>query len=225
MEKLFIWDIDGTLLQCKGIGKIALNKTFYEIYNIKNAFDKISMAGMVDSVILGKAYDMNNIKEKNYSNFFNEYCYYLSEAVSENKNAFAAPGIKKLMEFLKKSRTIYNILGTGNIELGARIKLTKDNLNRYFKIGSFGDEPYKRWQLVNNAIVNSKNFFGIPFNNNNIYVIGDTPIDIEAAKKTNVKSVAVATGGYSINELSEYNPDYITENFSNFNIIREIISE
>jgi phosphoglycolate phosphatase len=224
MEKLLIWDIDGTLLQGKGIGKKAFNKVFYKLHNVKNAFDKIPMAGMVDSVILSTVYDLNNIKERDYANFFNEYCYYLSESISEHKNSIAAPGIKKLMEFLKNYKNVYNILGTGNIELGARIKLTRDNLNRYFRIGIFGDEPFERWQLIKNAVENAKAFFDSSFNNEHIYVIGDTPHDIEAAKTIKVKSIAVATGPFSTTELKEYKPDYLVNDFSDFTLLKKIIS-
>lgn len=223
MEKLLIWDIDGTLLQMKGLGKKTFNKVFANLYNIENAFDKIPMAGMVDSTILSIAYDQNNIKDRNYSYFFNEYCYYLSETIAQHKESMAAPGIKKLMEFLLNYSNVYNVLGTGNIELGARIKLTRDNLNRYFKIGSFGDEPYERWQLIKNAIDNSKNFYKTFFNNENTYVIGDTPIDITAAKAVNVKTIAVATGSYTTSELQEYQPDYLLNDFSDFSTIKEII--
>jgi phosphoglycolate phosphatase len=224
MEKLLIWDIDGTLLQCKDIGKIVFNKVFFKLYNIKNAFDKIPMAGMVDAVILSTAYEINNIKDRNFSHFFNEYSYYLSEAISENKNSFASPGIKKLMEFLKNYNNVFNILGTGNIELGARIKLSRDNLNRYFKIGGFGDEPYERWQLIKNAIENSKTFFEKSFKNENIYIIGDTPKDIEAAKIIKVKSLVVATGEFTKSELEDFSPDYSVNDFSDFKIIKEIIT-
>jgi phosphoglycolate phosphatase-like HAD superfamily hydrolase len=223
MEKLLIWDIDGTLIQCKGMGKRIFNKVFLKLYNIKNAFDKIPMEGMVDAVILSLAYENNNIKERNFGEFFTEYCFHLSEALVEDKKSFANPGIIKLMEFIKNNSSAYNVLGTGNIELGARIKLSRDNLNRYFKIGSFGDEPFERWQLINNSIEKSKKYFNKKFENSNIFVIGDTPRDIEAAKKINVKSLAVATGSYTLNELNEYNPDYLVNDFSNFKVIKEIL--
>jgi len=224
MNKLMIWDIDGTLIQNAQLGKTAWNKTFFELYGIKDGFENISMAGKLDTAIIKEAYDVHHLIGKNKDAFFDLYCSNLAEDVKNRNSLWAAPGILSLLKTLRTITCFYNSLGTGNIERGARIKLSRDNINEYFAVGGFGDFERERWELIENAITNSSKHFGIEFSKSDIFVIGDTPKDIECGKKLGVKSIGVATGQFSVEQLRDCAADFVFQNLLDNEKFIEVIN-
>jgi phosphoglycolate phosphatase-like HAD superfamily hydrolase len=222
MKKLLIWDIDGTLLSCGNAGKISLNKTFKDCFGIENAFDGIEMAGKLDMNILKNVIRKNKIVEYNMNDILYKYGSNLKEQLKSNSNFKILPNIKKNLQNLQKDNRIYNVVATGNSEIGSIVKLRKAKMLEYFKVGSYGNSFETRACLVKNAINIAKFTYDIDFSDKDIYMIGDTPDDIMAGKDNNVKTIALATGGYSYNILEEIKPDYLFEKLPDdlINILR-----
>lgn len=230
MNYLLIWDVDGTLIRTKGIGKRAMNRAFYKLFGIEDGFSTINMAGMLDSIIVKTALELHNIpavlpdgsENEDIQNFFDLYIEILSLEIKKVGNSIACPGVLKVLEILRQQGVFFNVLGTGNIEEGARLKLSIDNLNRHFPTGGFGEQEMERWQLIEKAIVNSKDCFQKDFQKDKIYVIGDTPKDIECGRKLDIKSIGIATGPYKKDLLSESGADHVFENLSDINSFLDI---
>ena len=104
-------------------------------------------------------------------------------------------------------------LATGNVELGARIKLDRGNLNRYFTFGGFGSDAEDRTELVRRAAVKAADKKGTPIDNANIFVIGDTPLDIDAGKRAGFQTVGVGTGSYSADQLLAAGATFVVPDF------------
>jgi phosphoglycolate phosphatase len=209
---LLIWDIDGTLTRIEGVGVKAIEKTFLELYGVENALKGISLVGMIDSIVLKKLFELFDIKVADRNAFFTRYPEILKAELEKLGSSTVLPGVKTLLEYLKNCRCFYNVLGTGNVEKGARIKLEYAKLNSYFHTGGFGDEEVERWKLIKKAILNASKYYKIKFENEHTYIIGDTPSDMECGEKLGVKTIGVATGPYSIDELSGFGADYVFEN-------------
>lgn len=221
MDFLLIWDIDGTLIQGRDIGRRAMDLAFEALYGIREGFSSIDMSGMVDGTLLEMAYTLHGIKDGDRKQYFKKYCEYLKSEADKLTYPIEAPGIIKLLDILKK-QGFYNILGTGNIEKAARIKLEVHDMNKYFPLGGFGDLALDRWQVIENAILSAQKYYNMEFPNQNIYIIGDTPRDIECGRKLNVKSIGVATGGFSYNELMRCGADYVFEDLTDIDAFLEI---
>jgi phosphoglycolate phosphatase-like HAD superfamily hydrolase len=211
---LLIWDIDGTLIQGRGIGRRGMDKAFLELYGIKNGFEGIDMAGMLDSVILRKAYELHNLKGQDSKKYFEVYCECLKEEIKKLDAPIYAPGIPQLLEILHQKDNFYNVLGTGNVKEAAIIKLAVHDMNRFFICGGFGDEEMDRWQVIQQAITSSHKLLNIRFESKNIYIIGDTPRDVECGKKLEAKTIGVATGSYTTSQLLDCGADYVFEDFT-----------
>ena len=111
------------------------------------------------------------------------------------------PGIVPILkEALSRKDTLLG-LATGNVELGARIKLDRGALNPYFEFGGFGSDSEDRTELVRKAAGKASARCGQPISASDTYVIGDTPLDIDAGNRAGFKTVGVATGSYSVEEL------------------------
>jgi len=222
MGFLLIWDIDGTLIQGRGMGRRAMDRAFLDLYGIPGGFNGINMAGGLDSLILCDALSCHGIENRNHTEFFNKYCEHLRDEVQKLNDSVASPGVIALLELLNKNGGFCNALGTGNIEKGARIKLEIDGLNRFFPTGGFGDEPMERWQVIEKAIFNSTVYFGTGFESENIYIIGDTPKDIECGKRLSVKTIGTATGPYTMQQLADCGADFVFSDLSDVHAFLEI---
>ncbi len=212
MDYLLVWDIDGTLIQGKGIGRRAMTKAFKDLFQIDDALKDIEMAGRLDSLIVKDAFKLHKINMDN-SIFFERYLECLDEEIKILDKPIEAPGIVKLLEILEKKNNFYCALGTGNIEKGARKKLEIASMNTFFPTGGFGDNEMERWQVIENSVINSKKCYNKDFSTESIYVIGDTPRDVNCGRKLNFKTIGVATGIFSVQDLKEAGADYVFHNF------------
>jgi phosphoglycolate phosphatase-like HAD superfamily hydrolase len=223
-NKLLIWDIDGTLIDSKGSGRRAMDNTFLHLYNIEEGFKEVNMAGRLDYRILKNALEINDIKEENMARFFEKYEEMLKQELSLNTSSRVLPGINEIFDTTLNQKNLFHVLGTGNCERGARLKLLHLGLNKYFKIGGFGDEDAERWEIIEKAVEEAKDFYKIDFLEKDIYVIGDTPLDIECGKILGLKSVAVATGWSSYEDLKKFEPDYLFKSFEDFEEFLSILT-
>lgn len=208
-NKLLIWDIDGTLINCGASGKKALNRSFYQVFDIKNAFDHISMAGMLDRKIISSAFELHNISQVYLEEFLKKYAKELKKILDSNMTYKVLPNVEKNLNILQKNNKIYNVVGTGNNTIGARLKLERGKLDQYFDIGFYGDSYYSRDALLKDAWKKSEKHYNIQFNKEDILVIGDTPNDIKSGKKNGFKTIGVATGSYSFEQLRTFSPDIL----------------
>lgn len=221
---LLIWDIDGTLIDSKGSGRRAMDMAFTHLYNVPEGFEKVIMAGRLDSQIVKNAFEINKIAEENFASFFDKYEEMLNEELKYNTSSKVLPGINEILETTLKEKNLFHVLGTGNCERGARLKLSHLELNKYFSIGGFGDEDAERWEIIKKAVDEAKVFYKVDFQKKNIYVIGDTPLDIECGKILGLKSVAVATGWSSYEDLKKCKPDYLFQSFEDFEDFLSILT-
>ena len=222
--KLLIWDIDGTLLDCGSAGRKAMDRTFENLFDISNGFDGIAMAGRLDSVIIGDAVKNHKIEEFSIDKFYETYEHTLKR-ILKDQSVRVYEGIIELLEYCSEKENFINVISTGNCKIGAKAKLESGSLEKYFKMGGFGCSFVERNDIVKFLIDEVKKTFKIDIENDNIFVIGDTPHDIISGNSAGVRSIAVLTGGYGEEELRKYNPNYILKNFSNMDEVIKILED
>jgi phosphoglycolate phosphatase-like HAD superfamily hydrolase len=208
LSTLFIWDIDGTLIDCQASGRIALDIAFYRCYGLKNATQGVNLGGKLDSVIIGDVIERNNLRNFEYIKFNKVYKRTLEKVLKNNGRKKILGGIENILDISEKAG-ITNMIGTGNMKYGANIKLKSLAIDRYFKVGSYGDTSFTRVQMIERAKDIAKEYYNREFES--YFVIGDTPHDITGGKGAKCHTVAVATGRYSKDTLMEHSPDLIFE--------------
>jgi phosphoglycolate phosphatase-like HAD superfamily hydrolase len=97
---------------------------------------------------------------------------------------------------------------TGNIRLGAEIKLRHFNLWDVFQTGGFADDHEERDRIAAVARQRGSRVLGENLRGDQVVVIGDTPHDIRCARAIGAKALAVATGGAKLGELELHQPDW-----------------
>jgi len=100
-------------------------------------------------------------------------------------------------------------LTTGTASPTAEVILERSGLQRYFPVRACGDEAETRVDLVRLGLRRAIQAYELPTDGNRIVVVGDAPVDIETGKAVGARTVAVATGVHSIEQLAEIKPDAV----------------
>ncbi len=223
--KLVLFDIDGTLIWSGYAGSRALKKTFENLYNLSDPLKGINPDGMTDPEIIKEIFKKNLNKspsEKEIKEVFENYLYYLKETVW-NKDYRVMEGVRELIIELKKLKEFVIGIATGNIYEGAKIKLMPSGLWDFFEIGAFASDSEKREEILKIAKERAARYKKSKIEK--VIVIGDTPLDIIAAKKAGFISIGMATGNFKKENLQNFSPDFVFENFKDYKKIVSLLIE
>lgn len=213
---MILFDIDGTLIESNGSGAEAFECVFRSIFKIHGAAAKLDFRGATDRGILGGFFEQHDLEasEENFERFCSAYVHWLEQLLAE-RGGRTLPGVKRLLRELAELRrpALVGLL-TGNIRLGAEIKLRRFGIWDHFETGAFGCEHHERNELAAIARDRGSRLLNSGLSGEEILVIGDTPRDIACAKSIGARCVAVATGAYDREQLETHAPDRVFEDLS-----------
>ena len=202
------FDIDNTLLRNSSSHRQAFNSAIQKVYGLNTDIEKINPHGMTDQQIVYEALRINDVEEAVIQSRFTECMNAVSESFSvlvKKEKLTPLAGVEHLLNELYKFRVLLGIV-TGNLKSIAALKLQIVGLDFYFKIGGYGSDHINRAELVKLAVLRAKKYSSQRFTGN-VFLFGDTPRDISAGKEGGVKTVGVATGKYSVDELIQAGAD------------------
>jgi len=207
--RILFWDIDGTLLKTGKAGLYAFEQVIQEVLNYPVDFSTIKVAGMTDYYIAHQAMQFATGREPTHQ----ELCHLLhryEEILPSHlaaRQGFLTPSVQEILTYLHNQRDYASLLLTGNTSIGAKAKLTHYKLDGFFDFtaSAFCDSCFNRTDISSQALAIVKERYpSIPLDH--IYVIGDTPNDIHCGKAIGVRTIAVATGSFSVEELEVFSP-------------------
>jgi phosphoglycolate phosphatase len=195
-----------------------MSLAFEDVFAIGNALTGIPMAGRTDAWILNDAAAAHGISPdaSELSRFRDRYLHHLAIELEQTGTARKGlmPGVRELLDALAPRDDVYLALLTGNYEAGARLKLEYFDLWKYFSCGAFGDAAPHRNVLVPKALTAVAACGGPVFTAADAIVIGDTPLDVGCAAHVGARSLAVATGSHSVEELRAAGADVVLKDLS-----------
>jgi len=202
-----LFDIDGTLVLTGGAGSRALNRVLTEQYELPLGTDGIRFDGKTDPQIVREILARNgrNFTPEAAVSLFEAYFTYLKKELAVGADVQVLPGISELIAALGSRDEFLLGLATGNLETGARIKLERAGLSHHFPFGGFGSDSENRTELIQVAIGRARE--QAPSALQHVFVIGDTPLDIIHGKAAGARTLAVASGSYSVEDLRTHDPD------------------
>lgn len=222
---LVLFDIDGTLVENVKAHHDSFAYAFRKVYGINSDIDVVEHFGCTDrqiiiSVLLKEGLEIDLIHSK-LDDCMDEMVIYFEKNCGE---VILLEGVKELLNELKKKGILLGLV-TGNIDQIAEIKLKKAGIFDYFLFSDFGGKDVIRSHLVENAI-NSAIDYNLLNLDNVVFVVGDTPNDVKAGKEAKVnvvvKTIVVATGNYSIEDLNNTNSDFVLSNLNREDFIKII---
>jgi phosphoglycolate phosphatase len=195
-----------------------MSLAFEDLLGVRDAFRGMPMAGRTDSWILADAAAAHGVAAGSaaLARFRDAYLQRLAVEIQKPGTSRKAimPGVRELLDALHGRPDVYLALLTGNYEAAARIKLEYFDLWRYFSCGAFGDDAPDRNRLLPRAVETIAACGGPSFAAADAIVIGDTPLDVACAAHSSARSIGVATGGHSVDELRAAGADYVFEDLT-----------
>jgi phosphoglycolate phosphatase len=221
--KLLLFDIDGTLLTTDGAGRRALQLAANDVFGLDEDLSGVAIAGNTDTAIIREVLGNHSVPvtDGNVNRYIGSYLSRLRDQLTESPGVIL-PGIKPLLDSISSTGWITGLL-TGNVERGAHLKLTAHGIDRYFSIGAFGDDHHDRNELGPIARTRAEKFSNQSFADADIYVIGDTPRDIDCGRSFGARTIAVATGSFAYAALQDRKPDFLFEDFSDLKEVLRVI--
>jgi phosphoglycolate phosphatase len=219
MVQLVLFDVDGTLVHTGGAGIKAFAKAFATEFNVHNGVEKILFAGRTDVNLVREFFGFHNIAAtpENFRRFFERYVFWLDQTVAQS-NGGICRGVRKFLDDLRALPNPPTLgLLTGNIRLGAEIKLRRYNLWDVFETGAFADDGEDRSHIAAAALERGSRVLGRKLSGDEVVVVGDTPHDVRCGRSIGAKILAVATGGATLDELKKHQPDWVMEDFTRIN--------
>jgi len=202
---LVLFDIDGTLIQTGRAGVRGMNAAFARLHGREQALAGVPIAGRTDRAIVGdvlRAIGFEPTEQRIVElrdGYLEDLRREIRVPVSEPSGVL--PGVATLLEALEAQPHVHVGLLTGNFEGGASIKLGHFDLWRRFGFGAFGDAHADRRELVPVACEGAARAGCPAVPPDRIWIIGDTPLDVDCAKAHGARAVGVATGPFSVDEL------------------------
>ncbi len=207
------------MIRAGGAGRKALNRAGEVLYGVKDCCSELSLAGRTDLYNFGAAHRFATGKKPTgaaVARLRREYLKQLPGCVRSSLRAgsYRVPaGLRTLLKRLSRDKRVLLGLGTGNMETGARIKLGPSGFNSYFRFGGYGSDSFHRHALLRKAVARARKLAHGRFAPKDVYVIGDTPLDVVAGKKAGFKTVGVGTGFARWEDLTASRPDHLARDF------------
>ncbi len=216
MKKLILWDIDGTLIVSHGAGARAMEKALTKRFNVTCSLGMIDWAGRTDRWITGEVFRHVGLPDtpQNAHDYLETYLELLPAELRDGPQGQVLPGIFDLLEILHHRPDVAQGLLTGNLRRGAEFKLTHYKVWHYFEFGAFADDSPRRNDLGPHALRRAHERHAVEFAPADTFIIGDTPHDIECGRVIGAKTIGVATGRHSMEELSAHAPTAVFKDFS-----------
>jgi phosphoglycolate phosphatase len=209
--KVVLFDIDGTLLRTDGAGRRSMEHALFTVFGAHGdptyrydgktdrqiTREQMRWAGVSDDVIDARMQDVFSLYAERLA----------QELASGTEQAVLMEGIPPLLERLGAHEQVTLGLLTGNIEQGAKQKIHAVNLAwEQFLVNAFGSDHEHRPMLPAVAQQRAQALLGREIPGERMVIIGDTPADIHCGRSLNVRAIGVATGRYSVTELSAHDP-------------------
>lgn len=222
---LFLFDVDGTLVDAAGAGRRAIEAALEvhlgpKVRREEAWLSHLRLDGMTDRLIIREAFLAvgHAFEDALCDAILKTYVGLLEREIVDGRYR-VLPGVEKLLAALRASGASFGLC-TGNVPEGARIKLARGGLDRYFDFGGegsmsgFGSDGEARELIVEAALRRASARLGREVSARDVLVVGDTPRDILAARMTGCRVLAVATGRFSLEALRAEGADHAVANLA-----------
>jgi phosphoglycolate phosphatase-like HAD superfamily hydrolase len=223
VAKTILFDIDQTLLYSGGAGGLAMRQAFHKLYGIEDGFRRVEFSGRTDWSILRAAmadHELLNGRpfEEEMARFQQTYYAELEQTLVSIEGR-TLPGVHELVDALAAKADVRLGLATGNFRTSAMMKLRYYKLDEHLREGGFGDDSEERAEVVGVAIQRIGNGAAPE----DVWVIGDTPLDVSAAHANGARALGVATGPLGVEDLRHAGANEAVEDLSDLDGVLELL--
>jgi phosphoglycolate phosphatase-like HAD superfamily hydrolase len=215
-----LFDVDGTLVHAAGAGRRSIERALLERCGpIDGRLGPLRLDGSTDRLIVRDALGLlgHPFDEATCDAILRRYVEHLAVEIA-TPGYLVLPGVAAALEALRVRGALLGLC-TGNVAEGARLKLARGGLDRYFEFGDggvygFGADGEERERIVEAALRRASARLDRTLHPGEALVVGDTPRDVAAARHAGCPVLAVATGRYGADELAASGADHVAESLA-----------
>ncbi len=227
-DVLALFDVDGTLIRAgdPDHGE-AFVRAAAEVHAVDVVLDGIPLGGRLDRHITADALRHTGLADDRIATHEAHLMavmgqHYRQLVGPDARRSSLLPGVSELLSRCEDAGIAAAVV-TGGASTLVPHKLAAAGLATYLPVLACGDEADDRPSLVTLAIERAGRHWGHPFETMSAVVIGDTPLDIEAARRAGTRCLAVATGRWSVDQLAEHQPDWLLPDLADTALTLEIL--
>jgi phosphoglycolate phosphatase-like HAD superfamily hydrolase len=199
---VLFWDLDGTLLTTGRAGIFAFEEALAETTDVEANLQDLFTSGLTDAEIAAlilEGADVENAPER-VDDVLRAYERRLPECLPR-RQGHVMPNVREVLENLNARDDVRSYLLTGNTPAGARTKLEHYGLAQFFPngAGAFCLGPGARVEVARRALPLARGADAY-------YVVGDTPADISCGKAIGARTIAIASGSHTLEQLAAAEP-------------------
>jgi phosphoglycolate phosphatase-like HAD superfamily hydrolase len=217
IRRVLLWDVDGTLVRAGELGAAVFDRALEEALG-RPPDVRVRMSGKTDPQIVREYLVAMGIEERERDEkvaaVLRRVEHHLAAAAGRlAAEGMALAGVPTLLETLAADRRIVSTVLTGNIAPNAVVKLAAFGLDRWLdlEVGAYGSDDPDRRMLVPVALGRIAEQRGARVDPDDVWVIGDTPLDLACAQAAGAHSLLVATGRSSAAELARLGADAVLD--------------
>jgi phosphoglycolate phosphatase len=203
----YLFDIDGTLLNSRdGVHYNAFHNAVRQFFGVSSKIDRVPLHGNTDLGIIRAVLRREGVSDAEIDDKLPLMTAAMCEEVERNAIGMQPELCPSVAELVQRLDAIGKLLAvaTGNLETIAWKKLEASGLRPFFAFGAFSDHREQRADIIRWGVAEARRRLSAAAV---VYVVGDTPSDIQAAHAAGVPVIAVATGIFSLKELKSHGPD------------------
>ncbi|MDX6583124.1 MAG: phosphoglycolate phosphatase [Solirubrobacterales bacterium] len=210
-DAALLFDIDGTLISTGGASDRAWHRAFLELQTVEVNVPDYTGKGIPDPQVglecfRGAVGREPQPEEMDALMALRER--YLAEEVESSPGYRVMPGAVETLERLTAEGRLVGLI-TGNTKAAAEIKLGRAGLNRFFGFGGYGSDANERVDVCRKALDRAEAAAGGDLDRSGSIATGDTPRDVDAGHGAGIRVVGVATGEYSVEQLTDSGADWV----------------
>ena len=203
----YLFDIDGTLLNSRdGVHYNAFHNAVRQFFGVSSKIDRVPLHGNTDLGIIRAVLRREGVCDAEIDAKLPLMTAAMCAEVERNGAGMRpelCPSVEELLRRLDAARKLLAV-ASGNLETIAWKKLEASGLRPFFAFGSFSDRRELRADIIRWGVAEARRRLA---REAAVYVVGDTPADIQAARAASVPVIAVATGIFGLAELKSHGPD------------------
>ena len=203
----YLFDIDGTLLNSRdGVHYNAFHNVVRQFFGVSSKIDRVPVHGNTDLGVIRAVLRREGISDAEIDAKLPLMSAQMCAEVGRNASDMKPELCPSVQELVLRLHAQGKLLGvaSGNLEEIAWMKLEASGLRPFFSFGSFSDRRELRADIIRWGVEEARRRLA---DTAAVYVVGDTPADIRAARDVGVPIIAVATGIFSLEQLKSHAPD------------------
>jgi phosphoglycolate phosphatase len=230
IRRLILWDLDGTLLSAGPVAREAFADAVAAVLGRDIGDHGVQMSGKTDPGIAMEVMLAVGVPEEEARRHLASVLKELERRLEGDKARMRAegrahPGILELLERLGRDPSVLQTVLTGNLRSNARLKLEAFGLEGYLDLeaGAYGSDHHLRNELIPIALRRVEEHHGVRLDPSDVWVVGDTPADLDCARAGGARCLLVATGRYGLEGLAGLDADALFETLADTDGVASIL--